>query len=160
MSVYLVEAVGADRVKIGYSQNPAGRIQSIATSSPFPIAALAIRDGDMALEKAMHRALADKRTTGEWFSKFDGVVEWFAGFTPTADAATGIPQRVHTVTVRRFGAQAMADMFGLSVNTVLAWAQRDSIPGEYWWPLAEAGVADLETMAVHAAANPRKVRAA
>ena len=63
--------------------------------------------------------------------------------------------RKHTQIVREFGAVALgrhlnAKGFELSLTAPQRWAERDSIPGEYWNALAEDGIATLEELALSA----------
>ena len=85
MTVYLIEAVGANRVKIGYSTAVSSRISSIATACPFPISVLATRKGERDLESALHAHVPTKRVIGEWFEKWNDAVAWFTGFNFTPD---------------------------------------------------------------------------
>ena len=67
--------------------------------------------------------------------------------------------RDHATIVRDYGAQALVRLLssaGLEIHqsTPQRWADRSSIPGEYWATLAEKGVATLEELA--AGAKPRK----
>jgi DNA-binding transcriptional regulator YiaG len=50
-------------------------------------------------------------------------------------------------------ARQMSELLGVSVHTVRSWAQRDSIPPEYWSPLANANIASLNELAAAAAAR-------
>jgi len=58
----------------------------------------------------------------------------------------------HRDIIRDTGAEAIRSMLGLeSINTVRAWAHRNSIPAEHWSALARAKVATLEQLAEAAA---------
>jgi len=58
----------------------------------------------------------------------------------------------HRDIIRDTGAEAIRSMLGLeSINTVRAWARRNSIPAEHWVALARAKVATLEQLAEAAA---------
>jgi len=65
--VYLLNAVGTNRYKIGVAQNLHKRKSEIATSSPFPIEIVAWRDGDVSHEKQLHAILKEHRRHLEWF---------------------------------------------------------------------------------------------
>lgn len=78
--IYAIEVVGHDAVKIGYAKDAnavSGRLKIFQISSPFHLRLVATRDGDIALEHALHRAWRQWRIRGEWFTRdvlplFDG----------------------------------------------------------------------------------------
>lgn len=64
--------------------------------------------------------------------------------------------RNHATIVRDYGAQALFRLlkssgFDVHPSTPQRWAERSSIPGEYWAVLAENEIASLEEMAAAAA---------
>lgn len=66
--------------------------------------------------------------------------------------------RTHEEIVRGFGASKMAHALRdrgvlISIGAPQRWAERNSIPSEYWAHLAELGVASLEELAEAAAAK-------
>lgn len=68
--VYFIEAVGADRVKIGFtSGDPARRAQKLQTACPFPLRVLASYPGSTVDEAALHERFAAARAVPatEWF---------------------------------------------------------------------------------------------
>ena len=65
--VYIIHAVGTNRVKVGYSVEPTKRLLELQTGSPFPLALMGIREGTIALEQAIHRRLQEYHQVGEWF---------------------------------------------------------------------------------------------
>lgn len=67
--VYVVEAVGADRVKIGLSHGTAeDRIAGLQTSSAFELRTLVvIPSADREFERETHERFASCRLRGEWF---------------------------------------------------------------------------------------------
>lgn len=65
--VYIVHAVGTNRIKIGFSANPGDRLASLQTGSPFRLEIISCVPGSRADEMRMHRRLAKYRRTGEWF---------------------------------------------------------------------------------------------
>lgn len=67
--VYLLQAEGTQRIKIGRSTSAALRFESLRTASPFPLVLLrtiAAQDC-VALEAALHRRYARYRQHREWF---------------------------------------------------------------------------------------------
>lgn len=65
--VYFVEAVGLSRVKIGYSENPEGRLKQLLTGSPVSLRILAKMPGNQAMEKEIHSRFSHLRVENEWF---------------------------------------------------------------------------------------------
>jgi hypothetical protein len=67
--VYIVQAEGTPRIKIGQTRRRGMRLQQLATSSPFPLALLReIITADVrSLEKALHQRYDRYRLHGEWF---------------------------------------------------------------------------------------------
>lgn len=66
--VYIVEAVGLRRVKIGFSlARPDKRISSIQTSCPARLSLLRLIHGDRSIEGEIHAAFKTERQAGEWF---------------------------------------------------------------------------------------------
>lgn len=67
--IYFIEAIGADRVKIGYTDgDPESRMKSLQTGCPHRLRLLAAVDGDMDAERALHQAFDHLCTVGEWFT--------------------------------------------------------------------------------------------
>jgi hypothetical protein len=65
--VYVIHAVGTNRVKIGFSDNPHRRLNDLQTGSPFPLTLVGLREGTMKTERAIHEYFEDRRIQGEWF---------------------------------------------------------------------------------------------
>ncbi len=65
--VYVIHATGTNRIKLGYTTNPQGRLAALQTASPFPLQMLACWPGSRARENRLHRYMAQFRQTGEWF---------------------------------------------------------------------------------------------
>lgn len=66
--VYLIEAIGLNRVKIGFASEICRRFRQIRTSCPVPIWVLAIVPGSTEMEAGLHQEFADRRRCGEWFA--------------------------------------------------------------------------------------------
>lgn len=85
------------------------------------------------------------------------MVNMSATDVPERDLA--LPIRTHAEVVRAVGAQKLRTMLierGFELpnpTTTQRWADRDSIPGEYWNALAAEKVATLEELAAHAEAR-------
>lgn len=68
-NIYFLRPVGmAGPIKIGCSQYPKGRLQSIAAWSPFPLEIVAITPGDFRLERRLHGLFAKHHQRCEWFT--------------------------------------------------------------------------------------------
>ena len=61
--------------------------------------------------------------------------------------------RNHADIVRDVGPAEVAALTGASIHTVRSWAQRKSIPAEYWTALVGRGWAELGELATAAAAK-------
>lgn len=77
--IYFIEAVGMDRVKIGYTVNPARRFVGMLTSSPAPLSLLGCMPGGPQKEAQLHAQLAEHRLHGEWFRMVPAVMAVVAG---------------------------------------------------------------------------------
>lgn len=67
-SVYFIQAIAGGPVKIGRSITPTERLSSLQTGNPMPLRIIATIPGGAFAERALHRAFADDRVKGEWFS--------------------------------------------------------------------------------------------
>jgi len=65
--VYFVEAVGAKRIKIGWTTDPRNRLDTLATASPFPLEQIKVTYGDRDTERWWHQKFEDLRVHREWF---------------------------------------------------------------------------------------------
>lgn len=68
--VYLIEAVGSGRLKIGHGRSATVRFAALRTASPFPLRLLrAIPTADSAaLERRLHARYAAFQVHGEWYA--------------------------------------------------------------------------------------------
>lgn len=67
--VYVLQAEGTNRFKIGYSSNPEQRCQVINLQSPFPIKLICSYPSNNAFrdEQKLHKIFVNRRVHGEWF---------------------------------------------------------------------------------------------
>lgn len=66
--IYFIEAVGTNRVKIGYSANVLTRLEQLEAEYPLlTLRVWRVFDGGFQQEKAFHRHFAKARAKGEWF---------------------------------------------------------------------------------------------
>lgn len=63
--VYFVECAG--RVKIGFSTDVNARLRQLSTGSALTFNFISAVDGSKSFERAIHKALAEHRSHGEWF---------------------------------------------------------------------------------------------
>lgn len=66
--VYVIHAVGTNRIKVGHTLTPEARLKDLQTGSPFPLRMLACWPGSVAIERRIHTVLAEFRQVGEWFA--------------------------------------------------------------------------------------------
>jgi hypothetical protein len=66
-AVYFIEAVGLERVKIGYTEALVSRLAHLQISSPVRLRVLAVVKGNRELEAKFHSRFAALRLHGEWF---------------------------------------------------------------------------------------------
>ncbi len=67
--IYFISRAGdTPCMKVGYSTEPLRRLQALQTSCPEKLALLLVVEGSRVEESALHRQLADKRISGEWFN--------------------------------------------------------------------------------------------
>ncbi len=76
--VYVIQATGTNRIKLGYSIQPEQRLKELQTGSPYKLKMLAQWPGTRYMESQLHRALAAYRQDGEWFEvpPFAGMLIW------------------------------------------------------------------------------------
>lgn len=68
--IYVLEAVGCERFKVGFSTDARRFMQRFATiqvGSPFMVKLCAWRDGTMYQEQELHASMSEHRIHGEWF---------------------------------------------------------------------------------------------
>lgn len=68
-SVYFIEAVGLDLIKIGYASDVGRRFRALQAGSAAPLKLLGTMRGGPQAECALHDKLAEHRSHGEWFRK-------------------------------------------------------------------------------------------
>jgi Meiotically up-regulated gene 113 len=76
--VYVIEAVGTNRVKIGYSLNPEKRIKELSTGCPFELQLVGCVKGTIEREKQLHCRFTKYRVNGEWFELKGKLSQWIS----------------------------------------------------------------------------------
>lgn len=67
-TIYLIEAVGAFALKVGFTSGPLEkRLRDLQTGSPHELRLVASQSGSKSDERALHETLEDYRIRGEWF---------------------------------------------------------------------------------------------
>jgi hypothetical protein len=74
--IYFVEMQG--HIKIGIAANWRKRINSLQTSSPFPVRRLLVIRSGVGMEPILHEKLAPLRVRGEWFRDCPEIREFIA----------------------------------------------------------------------------------
>jgi hypothetical protein len=65
--VYVVEAKDLDMAKIGTTTNFEDRLAALRTTCPAELQVVRVFDGDVELERRLHKCFAPHRVRGEWF---------------------------------------------------------------------------------------------
>lgn len=73
--IYAIVAMPDVAIKIGRSDNPFGRLESLRTGCPHPLELVVCGSGGEFEETMIHAALAEYRLHGEWFRICEPVVE-------------------------------------------------------------------------------------
>lgn len=66
--IYFVRCGKLDWVKIGTAIDIPSRLQELRAGSPFPLALVAVMEGDRDAEVRLHKRFAKERGHGEWFA--------------------------------------------------------------------------------------------
>jgi hypothetical protein len=82
--IYFVQAQSGE-IKIGSTNHWARRFAALRYDADGPLRCLALIDGDMADERALHKRFADYRIHGEWFSPAPDVLAFIGGETSSAE---------------------------------------------------------------------------
>lgn len=66
--VYFIGDTSANKVKIGYSKNPYGRLKQISTTYPGKLTLLKCIPGSVKDERLYHKLFCHSRICREWFT--------------------------------------------------------------------------------------------
>lgn len=110
--IYLIGRHEDDHVKIGCSRNPIVRLAQLQTASPSPLRLLAFFEGDQSSEAYLHKALAIRRASGEWFDDCDGRIWGF--FTAPDNIKIGLLRELleHDANECLAEAKRLDDLYG------------------------------------------------
>ena len=73
--VYAIHAVGTNRVKLGFSQEPEKRMAALQIGSPFPLQLIYKMPGGPRDERRLHSRFRSCRIFGEWFEFTSGQIQ-------------------------------------------------------------------------------------
>lgn len=133
MTVYLVEAVGADRVKIGHARDADARIAKMRVDCPFDLTILARFVGARDVEMKLHARFAKHRIRGEWYWRQPAMTDGQLvreGYEPELPkkrvGRTPLEQYLidNDLTMERFGA-----LIGTTHVAVHRYIQKGRVPG-------------------------------
>lgn len=65
--IYLINAIGTNRYKIGFAVNVEARVKKLQTASPFPLFLIKTVPGTPKQEARLHKMYNFCRVSGEWF---------------------------------------------------------------------------------------------
>ena len=74
--IYFVEAIGTDRVKIGYTVDLKVRLNTLQTGCPHELKLIHSEEGNKRKERELHKRFFNDRTIGEWFEISDEIREY------------------------------------------------------------------------------------
>jgi len=75
--IYLIKCDKTNTCKIGYASNPENRLSQLQVGNPFSLEIVSIIDGDIPLEKELHKKFDKYRLKGEWFEYCDDIKNFF-----------------------------------------------------------------------------------
>lgn len=76
--IYLINAIGTNRHKIGFAVNVESRVKKLQTASPFPLFLIKTVPGTPKQESKLHRRCSGSRVCGEWFTFRGLTLIWYA----------------------------------------------------------------------------------
>jgi len=66
-SIYFIELLGSEVIKIGFSRDPESRLRQMQTSNPHELRMLKVISGGYEKEAEIHEKFSKNRVRGEWF---------------------------------------------------------------------------------------------
>ena len=147
--IYCVTAREVNRVKIGFSNDPFGRLSKLQSDSPVALEIERLFAGDTEDEAALHSRFAAHRVRGEWFALVPEITAWMVTLpavirperaTPVLDlsAAVGISTSYSSMILS--GKQRPSRSLAIHIFRKTGW-RHTSIEA-----LSDAQIATLETV--------------
>ncbi len=154
MAVYFAQSEDGGPVKIGFATNVGVRVKTLQMASPSKLMVVRQIDGDVAVERWLHRHFKKYRLSGEWFSFCD---EMLTVAPPTIVKPKRKPKEQELLDAlsaalskraEMFGGvslfrKALAQKMGVSGTTVANWIYGQVLPNGvcYLWLLHYFGAA-------------------
>lgn len=122
-AVYFIQAGENGPIKIGYSNEPWGRLATLQTAHYEKLRLLGVTTGDVDSERALHKRFAPFRLEGEWFSFAQDIVDAIEHSADVIEEAVEALSRTETLPRQimeriRLGdtAPAVAGLLGLVLS--------------------------------------------
>jgi hypothetical protein len=75
--IYLIINKAENFCKIGYSSNPDARLKQLQTGNPYSLDLITSIQGDISLERELHKKFNHLKLQGEWFEYTDEIRDYF-----------------------------------------------------------------------------------
>ena len=89
--IYFIQDTKSRAVKIGTSRNPVARMKELQVAHSAPLVLLAVMDGSVAEEHALHRRFT--RLSGEWFEPTPELITFVKSYAMPVPQATRLRKR-------------------------------------------------------------------
>jgi hypothetical protein len=123
----------ADRIKIGFSENPKVRLGKISADAPYPCALLGAVEGGKDVENELHAKWKQHRAHGEWFHDVPEITEWVLLRSSYTSNAKGETQFCGFFVPRGFP-KIVSARLGVSRAAICRWKE---VPLKYCFSIAE-----------------------
>ena len=120
-------------VKIGFTKNINKRLSQLQVSSPVKLEVLHLIEGNVSLEKELHRKFKEFRTSGEWFNYDSSILEYFIdkkcllweyGFT-AEEKIPVIGLIKHERLSKNMSLDSLGQMYGCTAQSIKEIEQRE-----------------------------------
>lgn len=114
--IYFILAPDMNRLKIGFAENPRGRLSKLQTDSPCPVELLAFIEGGVEEERELHQRFAAHRIAGEWFDYSGALRDYVAGLPPAPEKGPRQRRVTGMAEVCGIGKSYMSDILSGKTN--------------------------------------------
>ena len=123
--IYFVTARSVGRVKIGLSDNPAGRFVKMQVDSPVPLTLERVCPGEIAEERLLHEKFAADRAAGEWFV-LSGAIDAHMATLPEPESKVRRLRDTHaeSALIDALGPKNVSCRFRLTPQLLHMWRKR------------------------------------